>query len=63
MPVGRGLGDGLGTDRAARAAAFSITTGCPIVSLMRCAMSRATTSVVPPTGNGTTIRSGLLGKP
>src|SRR5688572_21219207 len=41
---------------------LSTSTCWPIDSPMRCATSRATTSVVPPAGKGTTIRSGRAGK-
>src|ERR1043166_4309358 len=41
---------------------FSATPGCPQVSLSRCASWRATRSVEPPAGNGTTMRTVLLGK-
>src|SRR5688572_32215213 len=40
---------------------LSTTTDCFIDSLKRCATRRATTSVVPPAGNGTTMRIGLVG--
>ena len=40
---------------------FSTTTGWPMLSLMRWATMRATTSVVPPAGKGTMIFSGLDG--
>src|SRR5580765_8518284 len=41
---------------------FSTSTGWPIDSCMRWATMRAAMSVVPPAGNGTTMRSGLDGK-
>ena len=41
---------------------LSTITGCPMDSLMRCATRRATISVVPPAGNGTTILIGFVGK-
>src|SRR5208282_2788209 len=40
---------------------LSMTTGCPNDSASRCPTSRARMSVVPPAGNGTTSRIGLLG--
>src|SRR6185503_20066955 len=40
---------------------FSTSTGWPSVSLMRWPIRRATMSVVPPAGNGTTTRIGLDG--
>jgi hypothetical protein len=41
---------------------FSTSTGWPIDSLMRWPTRRATMSVVPPAGKGTTTRIGLEGK-
>src|SRR5688572_21866721 len=40
---------------------FSTTTGCPHASLSFCPSRRATTSVVPPAANGTTIFTGFDG--
>src|SRR5258706_16436628 len=41
---------------------FSTSTGWPSVSLIRLPTRRATMSVVPPGGNGTSTRTGLDGK-
>ena len=41
---------------------FSMNTFTPSVSPSGLAISRAITSEVPPGGNGTTMRSGLLGQ-
>ncbi|MNU02435.1 hypothetical protein D3C72_2461390 [compost metagenome] len=40
---------------------FSTTTDCFSASPSFCEIRRATTSVPPPGGNGTTMRIGLLG--
>src|SRR5262245_29866405 len=41
---------------------FSITTGCLICAVSLSATTRESTSVGPPAGNGTTIRTGFTGQ-
>ena len=57
MAVGRRLRDLIGAERAAGAADILDQHGLAEVSVMRCANSRASMSVVAPAGNGTMMRT------
>src|SRR5215211_1999919 len=61
IAVARRLGGGAHAEIAGGAALISITNCCPSFSDSFCPISRATTSVGPPAGNGTMMRTGLLG--
>jgi hypothetical protein len=61
VPVGRGLGDGVGADRAAAAGTIVDDDGVAPASEKRCAIRRPILSVVPPATNGTTSSICFLG--